>query len=120
MSQVTNKMVAVLMVMVMLVISISCDCGTASASDSADASVKAKQTVSKADGCASHCPGCPDSDDSDSGHCDSCSCPCHAPLSVQPIRLTFSELVSPLAFHEPFIYLPQVYLSKFIPPQNAA
>ena len=52
-------------------------------------------------------------------HCDSsCNCPCHAPIAVQPIRAEYAPLVSPLVFIEPFTAFPEVYLPKFIPPQN--
>jgi hypothetical protein len=123
MSQVTRKMVAFFMVIALLAVSISCGCGGAWADDlSADFSLKAKQSssCSKATDTGSHCPGSPDHEDSDSGDCDSCSCSCHASLLTEPIRLIISAVVTPLVFHEPFTYLPQVYLSKFIPPQNAA
>ncbi|MCM2359702.1 MAG: hypothetical protein NDI77_16245 [Geobacteraceae bacterium] len=67
-------------------------------------------------------PVCPCDDHStDSGHCGiSCQCPCHASLTPQPVQVGCSPQISPLLFFEPFKALPEVYLSKFIPPQNLA
>lgn len=68
-----------------------------------------------------HCPHCPDQGHSDSGHCDSsCSCSCHPPVIGQPVRIRLDEIVIDLVFLEPFTALPEVYLPKYIPPQNVA
>lgn len=68
------------------------------------------------------CPSCPShthDDGDDRGSCMSCSC--HAPLTVQQYRLDlvplFSSDLTPL---DAFTHLPEVFLSKFIPPQNPA
>jgi hypothetical protein len=51
--------------------------------------------------------------------CSSClNCACHAPLTVRPMQLGYRPLVSLQSSHEPFTYLPEVYLAKFVPPQN--
>lgn len=69
-----------------------------------------------------HCPNCPDQGDhSESGHCDSCcSCSCHPPVIGQPVRIRLDQVVIDLVFLELFTALPEVYLPKFIPPQNVA
>ena len=64
-----------------------------------------------------HCPACPHEEQSDADHCaSSCYCSCHLPLTVQPVHIRFSPVVTDLIFIEPFKALPEVYLSKFIPP----
>ncbi len=53
--------------------------------------------------------------------CDTCiNCACHAPLSCQQFQLSYNPIVSDLAISDPFMRFPEVYLSKFIPPQNLA
>lgn len=70
---------------------------------------------------ADHCPSCPDSDHTGADHCDSsCYCSCHLPVTVQPVLIRFSPVVTSLIVSEPFNTLPEVYLPKFIPPQNLA
>ena len=60
---------------------------------------------------------CPVDEHSVPDHNDSsCYCPGHAPLTMQPIQLICSQLMSPLEFHEPFKAIPEVYLPKYIPP----
>ncbi|WP_243373737.1 hypothetical protein [Geotalea sp. SG265] len=66
------------------------------------------------------CPCCPADDHSHPDDCLSCDCACHAPLPAQPLTIACLQLVAPLKFHEPFTFLPEVYLPKFIPPQNQA
>ncbi len=62
-------------------------------------------------------PSCPVDEHSVPDHCDSsCHCPSHAPLTVQPIQVICSQLITPFVFLEPFKALPEVYLPKFIPP----
>jgi hypothetical protein len=63
------------------------------------------------------CPACPSDQHSVPGHYDSsCNCPCHAPLTAQPVQLVRSQQIALFEFHEPFKSLPEVYLPKFIPP----
>ncbi|HJV66113.1 MAG TPA: hypothetical protein VJ550_10300 [Geomonas sp.] len=67
-------------------------------------------------------PCCPcDDDDSPSGHCNPfCSCACHAHLPTEALLVVFTEVVTPLEFHEAPQAIPEVYLSKFIPPHILA
>ncbi|QOX77762.1 hypothetical protein FY034_02010 [Trichlorobacter lovleyi] len=69
-----------------------------------------------------HCPcSTPSSEHKDSDGCDSCvNCICHAPLPMQQLALHYSPVVRDLIFSEPYQFLPEVFLSKFIPPQNQA
>jgi len=53
--------------------------------------------------------------------CDSCvNCSCHASLTIQPMQLGYNPIISNLQTFEPFRFLPEVYLTKFIPPQIQA
>ena len=66
-----------------------------------------------------HCPNCPERSHPESDDCaSSCGCLCHLPASMQSIRITHSPVITEIVFFEPFTALPEVYLSKFIPPQN--
>jgi len=72
---------------------------------------------------ASHqCPCAPLGQHKDYDGCDSCiNCACHAPLTIQPIQLSYNpSILDDLYASDPFKFLPPVYLSKFIPPQNLA
>jgi len=67
------------------------------------------------------CPSCPADNQSSPDRCDStCHCPCHAPLMAQPVQIASSQQITPLLFCESFKALPEVYLSKFIPPHITA
>lgn len=117
------KPIALVMITIMLAFCVSASCCNASAGDfGAGASVKAEQGVKAAHltGCHDDCPSCPDHGDSSSHHCDSCSCPCHAALMHGPFKFISSSFSIAHESREPFRFLPDVYLSKFIPPQNLA
>lgn len=78
--------------------------------------------VSHSELSASHEPPCtPPAQHKDSDGCDSCiNCPCHAPLDVPQLGLNYNPIILSLGFSDPYQYLPEVFLSKFIPPQNLA
>jgi len=64
------------------------------------------------------CPCIPSEEHKDYDGCDNCSnCVCHAPLAVQPFQLGYNPIVLDLRTSELFKHLPEVYLSKFVPPQ---
>jgi len=72
---------------------------------------------------ASHqCPCSPLEQHKDYDGCDTgVNCACHAPLTMQPIQLSYNpSILDNLYASDPFKHLPEVYLSKFIPPQNQA
>jgi hypothetical protein len=53
--------------------------------------------------------------------CDNCSCSvCHAPLTIQPFQFSYNPTISDLSTFDPFKHLPEVFLSRFIPPQIQA
>lgn len=64
------------------------------------------------------CPCAPLGQHKDYDGCDTCiNCACHAPLTVQIFKLGHNPIILSLNTSDPFTYLPEVYLSKFIPPQ---
>ena len=67
------------------------------------------------------CPCDPGEQHEDCDGCDSCiNCSCHAPLTVQPFQLRYTPLIITLSSTDPFKHLPEVFIPKFIPPQNRA
>lgn len=105
---------AVSLMMILLVLSLTATCFCSDLAPTAEAA---------ADIHCDHCPtdtGHSDDTQPDPGQCDSfCHCACHPPLTVQPFAIVCSVHVSPLTFSEPHKALPEVYLSKFIPPHQA-
>jgi len=70
-------------------------------------------------GSADHCPACPDGGHPDEDQCaSSCYCSCHLPVTEQSLMIGYSSIVADLLHFERFTALPEVYLPKFIPPQN--
>lgn len=68
-----------------------------------------------------HTPCTPFEHHQDYDGCDSCvNCACHASLTVAPFQLTYNPIMSDLSTFDPFKHLPEVYLSRFIPPQIQA
>ncbi len=66
-------------------------------------------------------PCCPGDDDAGGSHdASGCFCSCHLPVTVHVPRIHHVPLVGDVSTFEPFTALPEVYLSKFIPPQNQA
>jgi len=67
------------------------------------------------------CPCSPIGQHKDFDNCDTCiNCACHAPLTVQKYNFSYNPSVLNIQTSDPFKYIPEVYLSKFIPPQNQA
>jgi len=48
-----------------------------------------------------------------------CGCPCQAPLSPSPMAVGYSLFFTYLYHAEPNRYIPEVYLSLFVPPDSA-
>ena len=67
-----------------------------------------------------HCTDCPvNDDDGGSGNCDDCTnCICHTFSLPHHFKFVYIPIASDLLTSQPFKQLPEVYLSKFIPPQN--
>lgn len=68
-----------------------------------------------------HCPACPSDNHPDTDH-DHFSCDHHNHTSLAD-RISYREpaqIIMSLTLIEPFKFIPEVYLDKFIPPQNLA
>lgn len=67
------------------------------------------------------CPCSPLEQHKDYDGCDTCiNCACHAPLTVQPLKFNYNPASYDIQFYYTSKFLPEVYLSKFIPPQKQA
>ncbi len=71
-----------------------------------------------------HCSSCPSvpspSHTPDDHFCTGdCGCPCQAPLSPSPVVVTHSRSFTRLYNAEPAWYIPEVYLSFFVPPDSS-
>jgi hypothetical protein len=73
---------------------------------------------SNCDQIGSNCPDCPTGDHDDT-HCGDCTnCICHTFSLLGGFVLSYQPWSSDLLTFQPFRYLPEVYLSKFVPPQS--
>lgn len=76
---------------------------------------------SSAEAVAPHDTPCSPFEHHQDDDCDSCAnCVCHASLTVQPLQLNHNPIILNLSTFYPFKHVPEVYLSKFIPPQIEA
>jgi hypothetical protein len=110
------KLFAMILLVIMLTVMINgshacahdMDCQMSAASDHGSPSVISA---------SHHCPCCPVEQHNDCDDCDTCiNCTCHAPLTIQAFQLDYNPNIRELSTSEPFKHLPEVYLSKFIPP----
>jgi len=70
---------------------------------------------------ADHCPSCPGEGDAHDGNCASaCYCACHLPITSHTLQIGHAPAIDELSVFEAFSAPPEVYLTKFIPPQNLA
>jgi hypothetical protein len=68
-----------------------------------------------------NCPCAPPMEHKDYDGCDTCiNCACHAMLAVPQLVLNYNPIILDLRFSDPYQYLPEVFLPKFIPPQILA
>lgn len=67
------------------------------------------------------CPCNPLHHHKDYDGCDTCEhCACQAHLAIQPFQISYITFLLDLHTIDPFKFLPEVYLSLFVPPQNLA
>lgn len=115
------KLTSLILFVVILTATITCVCENAHAAESR---LPAAGELTSHQECATAsdpCPSCPLDQRHDNNDCDTCAdCACHASLTIQQFQLSHTPLFFGLNASEPFKYLPEVYLSKFIPPQNQA
>ena len=68
-----------------------------------------------------HCPCTPPGQHEGHDGCDTCvNCTCHAPFAMQPFQLSYNPVIVDLHISVPLNFLPEVYLSLFVPPDSAA
>jgi hypothetical protein len=115
------KLVARLMFLVMLVVTVH---GVHESAHAMQISVTVSNdsAITKAECSAPQkCPCTPPSQHKDYDGCDTCiNCSCHAPLAVQQLVIHYNPILLNVGFSDPYQHLPEVFLSKFIPPQNLA
>ena len=105
----------------LLIVTILAASGLCSCLDSHAAQQSPTAAVTTECGGADHCPACPGDNHSDADHdAASCFCSCHLPLLVFPMEIQPSPIAGKLSFFERFTAVPEVFLPKFIPPQNLA
>lgn len=118
-SQIPVKLVCSLLIAVMLSIVLGDVCEGARAGDCGPAFTQDAGVAPE--GTGGQCPCCPlDSDAGHQGAEANCTCSCHASLTSQPFSLRYAPFVSDLETFESFAFLPEVFLSKFVPPQSRA
>lgn len=112
------KSVSLLMIAMVFTVSVTGFCHDAGAADH-DAGTRQKVNSCTTD--EKGCPSCPVDEHSVPGHCDSsCHCSCFAPLKAETVQVGCSPPASRLTFYEPYQSFPEVYPSRFIPPQILA
>jgi hypothetical protein len=115
-----RKLLSFFMVMIILAGNLAGFCHNSCASE-LSGNVEYKQGLDYLTAMDKGCPSCPANDHSAPHDCDSsCDCFCHAQLTEQPVQVVRSLQFFSIVFFEPFKVLPEVFLSKFIPPQNLA
>ncbi|MBU5637336.1 hypothetical protein KOM00_11395 [Geomonas sp. Red69] len=66
-------------------------------------------------------PDCPLQGEAGHDDCDfCCDCACHVSLSVSPFSLDYNPVFAALQSFDRFTFIPEVFLSKFVPPQLRA
>lgn len=115
--QLFRKYISFLTAIVILSIAVNGFCRSSDNVEFTDA-VKSVQNVTYLSAINKQLPLSPGNKSTQPDHCSStCYCSCHAPLTLQPVRLCYSPQIDSLLFYETFQAIPEVYLSKFIPPQ---
>lgn len=114
------KLISSIVLLALLIVTI---CGIYKSADAMQSYIFPPQNqASHAEIAAPHnCPCTPQEQHSDYDGCDTCiNCACHAPITVDLFKLAYTPSICSLTFPDPFQSLPEVYLSKFIPPQEQA
>ena len=115
------RIASILVILTILGASLSGACRGAHAAEHTRDLPGAHSCPVKDGACDDSSPASPCGEHSDGDHCAAaCYCACHLPVTIQPLRLHHAPVMSRLVAGEPFTFLPEVYLPKFIPPQNLA
>lgn len=112
-----KKFTALLLLVSIVIASVLCLCPQ---TEAAGMLASAASTVS-CDAATEPCQDCPGDSHSDTGSRDLlCDCPCQ-PTLIEPLtQLGHFPLVEDLVLPERFTAFPEIYLTKFVPPQNLA
>ena len=112
------KIFSRVLLVVMLTVMVSSVYGSARAMQSHMTKVSGR--VSHPGISAAHqCPCAPHEQHKDHDGCNTCmNSACHTPLAIQQFHLNYSPIISDLRMSDPLTHLPEVYIPKFIPPQN--
>lgn len=110
------KLSSWLLIVAVLTVAFNGFCQTAHAmQDCVSKTVSASQVEVSA---AGDCPCCPVEHDGFDACGDCVNCICHTSITIQQFTLSYVTVTSDIGLSERFTHLPEVYLSKFIPPQN--
>lgn len=117
---ITLKFIARLLLIALFTVTLNCVHESAHAIQ-APASTRDTQPEFKDTSETCNCPSQPSGHPQDSDECDDCyNCACHAPSTIQIFRLNYNPVIRNLGSSDSFKHLPEVFLPKFIPPQNHA
>lgn len=112
------KLITRLILMAVLTVSVNCLAGNAHAMD-CNLSTACNNALCEDIFAVDHCPCSPDEQHKDTGGCDTCiNCICHAPMTIKPLLISYKPSMLDIHTSNPFMFFPEVYLPKFIPPQN--
>ena len=117
--QIPLKFISRFLLMVMLTVAVN---GLHVCDHAMQSHVTTSDRISNPDISASHqCPCVPLEQHNDYDGCDKCeNCSCHAPLTIQSFQISYNPIILNLCTFDPFKFLPEVYLSLFVPPDSAA
>ena len=117
-STLSAKLVSTLLLLIILSSYVVCPmiCCGGEPSPDPDTQVSALHNVQDDDAC----PHCPDGFTPDEHDHVCVSCPCHAPLTSIFIQPVYAPTITCFTASDPFHYLPDVFLPKFVPPQIQA
>lgn len=116
----TQKFISQLMFLVILIMTINGVHGSAHAMQS-HVTPSSEQASHSEISVPHQCPCAPHEQHTDYDGCDTCvNCTCHAPLNNESLQIGYNPSILTLHFSDPFKFIPEVYLSKFVPPQIQA
>ncbi|HEY5974895.1 MAG TPA: hypothetical protein VIU41_09145 [Geobacteraceae bacterium] len=116
-----TKICSLLLIVVMLAFSVTGACASAHAIEGQLMAADDHACCAAGISAPQDCPSCPLDDEHGADGCSNCfNCLCHASLLSRPFQLAYQPFILLASCGEPFTALPEVYLPKFIPPQNLA
>lgn len=111
------KSISTLLLVMMFCVILGSACDSAHAMQLGATVVSCEQTVSHG-GAECDLPGCLAEGEDGHADCDlCCDCACHLSLSLSSFTFNYLPLLSDIQSFNRFTFLPEVFLSKFVPPQ---